>query len=133
MEAWGLLVPGQSLIHDRDGQYCPAWQQSMDTAGVKRVPLPPRSPHLNAYAAHWVRSSKEGCWSQRILCGEASLRHLLTHDLEHLHHESKHQGKGHVLRFPRSRTDERRTGPMRCRERLGGLLQYSTREAAGVS
>ena len=27
MEAWGFLSPGQYLIHDRDGKYCPAFQQ----------------------------------------------------------------------------------------------------------
>src|SRR2546426_9578063 len=59
MEAWGFLSPGQYLIHDRDGKYCPAFQQIIDGAGVKRVPLPPRSPNLNAYAERWVRSVKE--------------------------------------------------------------------------
>jgi transposase len=27
MEQWGFLSPGQYLIHDRDGKYCPAFQQ----------------------------------------------------------------------------------------------------------
>ena len=27
MEEWGFLAPGQYLIHDRDGKYCPAFQQ----------------------------------------------------------------------------------------------------------
>jgi transposase len=27
MEEWGFLGPGQYLIHDRDGKYCPAFQQ----------------------------------------------------------------------------------------------------------
>ena len=48
MEAWGFLASGQYLIHDRDGKYCPAFQQLIDAAGVTRVPLPPRSPNLNA-------------------------------------------------------------------------------------
>ena len=61
MEQWGCLAPGQDLIHDRDGKYCPAFQQIIDTAGVTRVPLPPRSPNLNAYAERWVRSVKEEC------------------------------------------------------------------------
>ena len=55
MEEWGFLSPGQYLIHDRDGKYCPAFQQIIDTAGITRVPLPPRSPNLNAYAERWVR------------------------------------------------------------------------------
>jgi hypothetical protein len=29
MVEWGLLAPGQYLIHDRDGKYCPAFQQMM--------------------------------------------------------------------------------------------------------
>ena len=47
---WGFLVPGQYLIHDRDSKYCPAFQRIIDDAGVTRVPLPPQSPNLNAYA-----------------------------------------------------------------------------------
>ena len=43
MEEWGFLSPGQYLIHDRDGKYCPAFQQLIDAAGVTRVPLPARS------------------------------------------------------------------------------------------
>ena len=61
MEAWGVLSPGQYLIHDRDAKYCPAFQHIIDEAGVARVALPPRSPNLNAYAERWVRSVKEEC------------------------------------------------------------------------
>ena len=130
MEAWGCLSPGQSLIHDRDGKYCPAFQQIIDAAGVKRVPLPPRSPHLNAYAERWVRSVKEECLARLLLCGEASLRHVLTPYVAHVHHERHHQGKGNVLLFPLVSPDAERAGPIQCRKRLGGLLKYYTCEAA---
>ena len=63
MEAWGFLSPGQYLIHDRDGKFCPAFQQTTDAAGVKWVPLPARSPNLNAHAERWVRSVKDECLS----------------------------------------------------------------------
>jgi len=130
MEAWGVLSPGQYLIHDRDGKYCPAFQHIIDGAGVKRVPLPPRSPNLNAYAERWVRSIKEECLSRLILFGEASLRHALTQYVAHFHHERNHQGKDNVLLFPTVNQDLDREGPMQCRERLGGLLKYYVREAA---
>ncbi len=130
MEAWGFLSPGQYLIHDRDGTYCPTFQQIIDTAGVTRVPLPPRSPNLHAYAERWVRSVKEECLSRLVLCGEASLRHALTQYVAHFHHERHHQGKGNMLLFPAVSPDTARQGPMQCRERLGGLLKYSTGEAA---
>src|SRR5947209_3030132 len=130
MEAWGFLSPGQYLMHDRDGKYCPAFQHIIEAAGVTRVPPPPRSPNLNAYAERWVRSVKEECLSRRILFGEASLWHALQEYVEHYHHERNHQGKGNVSLFPTSRADERRTGPIHCRERLGGLLKYYECEAA---
>ena len=100
MEEWGFLSPEQYLIHDRDGKDGPAFHQIIAVAGVKRVSLPARSPHLNAYAERWVRSVKEECLSQMILFGEASLRHALTQYAEHFHHEHNHQGKGTVLLFP---------------------------------
>ncbi len=130
MEEWGFLSRGQYLIHDRDGKYCPAFQQIIDDAGIERVVLPPRSPNLNAYAERWVRSVKEECLSRLILCGEASLRHALTQYGAHFHHERNHQGKGNVLLFPPVNQDAERAGPLQCRERLGGLLKYYTCEAA---
>ena len=67
MEEWGVLAPGEYLIHDRDGNYCPALHQLIDAAGVTRVPLPSRSPNLNAYAERWGRSVKEECLGRMIL------------------------------------------------------------------
>jgi len=43
-------------------------------AGVESVPLPPRSPNLNAYAERFVRTIKESCLDQMILFGKLSLR-----------------------------------------------------------
>ena len=37
MDDWGFLAPGQYLIHDRDGKFCPVFQQIIDDAGIKRV------------------------------------------------------------------------------------------------
>ena len=130
MEEWGFLSPGHYLIHDRDGKYCPAFQHILDAAGVKRVPLPPRSPNLNAYAERWVRSVKEECLSRLILFGEASLCHALTQYVEHFHHERNPQGKANVLLFPAVSQDMDCASPIRYRERIGGLLKYYEREAA---
>jgi len=130
MEEWGFLSPGHYLIHDRDGKYCPAFQHILDTAGVKRVPLPPRSPNLNAYAERWGRSVKEEYLSRLILFGEGALRHALKEYVDHYHHERNHQGKGNVLLLPAVSHDTQYQGLIQCRERLGGLLKYYTCEAA---
>jgi putative transposase len=130
MEDWGFLSSGQSLIHDRDAKFCPAFQHIFDEAGVRRVMLPPRSPNLNAYAERWVRSVREECLSRLILFGERSLRHTLSEYGSHYHQERPHQGKGNVVLIPAPDHRQRRQGPIHCRERLGGLLKYYDREAA---
>jgi putative transposase len=130
MEEWGCLSPGQYLIHDRDGKYCPAFHQLIDAAGVTRLPLTPPAPNLNAFAERWVRSVKDEALSRLILCGEAALRHTLHEYVAHDHHERHHQGKGNVVLFPTIGQDAARRGPLRCRERLGGLLKYDEREVA---
>jgi putative transposase len=130
MADWGFLSPGQYLIHDRDGKYCPAFQHIIDEAGVKRVPLPPRSPNLNAYAERWVRSVKEEALSCLILFGERSLRHVLSEYESHYREERPHQGKGNMILVPVPRHRTQSHDPIQCRERLGGLLKYYDREAA---
>jgi putative transposase len=102
------------------GKFCPAFEQIIDAAEVIRVPLPPRSPDLNAYAERWVHSIKGECLSRLILFGEASLRSALAQYVAHYHHERNHQGKGNVLLFPPVRQDTVRQGPIQCHGRLGG-------------
>lgn len=96
---------------------------------VKPLALPARSPNLNADAERWVRSVKEECLSKMILFGERSLRWALSEFVDHFHAERNHQGKGHFLLFPRA-MGQQREGPVRCSERLGGLLRYYHHEAA---
>jgi len=100
MDEWGILKPGQYLIHDRDTKFCAAFKQMLDDAGVKRVPLPPRSRWLNAFVERWIQSVKTEVLSQMILFGERSLRHALSGYVAHHHTERPHQGKGTVILFP---------------------------------
>jgi hypothetical protein len=130
MADWGFLSPGYYLIHDRDSKYCPAFQRIVDAAGVIRVPLLPQSPNLNAYAERWVRSIKEETLSRFILFGERALRHALRQYEAHYHQERPHQGKGNVVLWPGPHRGEEGERPIRCRERLGGLLKYYHCEAA---
>ena len=104
----------------------------LDSLGVKRVPLPPRSPGLNAFAERWIQSVKSEALSRMILFGERSLRHVLSEYIAHHHSERPHQGKGNVILFPApaARAKPRSEGAIECRERLGGLLKYYHRQAA---
>jgi transposase InsO family protein len=130
MDEWGILQPGQYLIHDRDTKYCAAFKQMLDDAGVKRLPLPAKSPNLNAIAERFVRSVKSEALSKMILLGENALRHVLHEYVEHYHEERPHQGKGNVVLFPLPRPQAGNEGPIECHERLGGLLKFYGRKAA---
>src|SRR5450432_3621563 len=129
MDDCGALRDCRYPLHDRDTKFTRSFRAIMASGGVEPLVLPARSPNLNAYAERWVRSVKEECLSKVILFGEQSLRRALSNYVEHFHAERNHQGKGNVLLFPRV-TDRQREGPVRCRERLGGILNYYHQEAA---
>jgi hypothetical protein len=129
MDDCGTLRDCRYLLHDRDTKFTRSFRAILMSGRVEALELPSRSPNLNAYAERWVRSVKEECLSKVILFGERSLRRALSDYVDHFHAERNHQGKGNVLLFPLT-TDRQREGPVRCRERLGGLLRYYHREAA---
>ena len=129
MEDCGALRNCRYLLHDSDTKFTRSFQAILMSGRVEPLALPARSPNLNAYAERWVRSVKEEYLSKVILFGERSLRRALSEYVDHFHAERNHQVKGNVLLFPQD-TDRHRDGPVRCRERLGGLLRYYHQEAA---
>jgi len=130
MSDYGFLENGHYLIHDRDRKFCATFNETLESAGIKRLPLPPRSPNLNAIAERWVRSIKEECLSKLILFGEGSLRKAVKDYETHYHQERNHQGRENILLFPTERIGQGKKGSPKKREKLGGLLKYYYREAA---
>jgi putative transposase len=131
MEEVGFLNGYKRLLHDRDTKFCPAFLELIGKHGIESIKLPARSPNLNAFAERWVRTVKSECLSKLILLGESSLRNALREFVGHYHEERNHQGKGNVLLFPaEGQRLGSREGPIRCKERLGGLLKYYYRKAA---
>src|SRR5262244_1915594 len=115
MEETTVLMPGQYFIHDEDRKFCAAFKQMLDDAGVKRVPLPPRSPWLNAFAERWIQSVKTEVLSQMILFGERSLHHALSEYIAHYRTERPHQGKGNVILFPSAKAKPELDSLIECR------------------
>ena len=125
----GILSGKRYLIHDRDPWFTAEFLNMLADTGVRSVRLPPHSPNLNAYAERFVRSIKESCLARTILFGEGSLRKAIHEFVAHYHAERNHQGLGNRLIIP----DESHVGnggAIRCRERLGGMLNYYYRQAA---
>lgn len=124
----GFLIGKRYLIHDRDPLFTTEFLQTLENTGVHSVKLPPRSPNLNAYAERFVRTIKESCLERMILFGEGSLRKAMHEFVEHYHYERNHQGLGNLLIMKEGPC--RASGPIECRRRLGGMLNFYYRQAA---
>jgi transposase InsO family protein len=117
------------LIMDRDTKYTEGFRGLLAREGLVVIRVPPRSPNLNAFAERFVRSIKEECVDRIIFFNRGSLERALGQYIEHYHSERNHQGIGNrLLRSPTG--SPLRCGPVRRRERLGGMLSFYHRAAA---
>jgi transposase InsO family protein len=125
----GFLLGKCYLLHARDTKFTRAFDTLLKESGVEPLLLPPRSPNLNAYCERFVRSITEEALQHMLLLGEGSLHMVPSQYLEHYHQARNHQGLGNRLIVTEPDWGRHR-GPVRRRERLGGLLSYFYREAA---
>ncbi|MCB9854677.1 MAG: transposase [Phycisphaerales bacterium] len=125
----GFLLNTRYLIMDRDAIFTAEYREFLKRDGIKAVRLPPRSPNLNAFAERYVRTIKESCLNRMIFFGEHALRTAIDEFVQHYHHERNHQGLGNRLIDPAEDVGLD-IGPIACRQRLGGILQYYYRQAA---
>ena len=125
----GFLLGKRFLVLDRDKKFTAKFRELVDDSGTRVIRLPYRSPNLNAYIERFVLSIKSECLNRMIFFGEQSLRRAVAEFISHYHAERNHQGLGNKL----IEADEcvgSLEGNVRCRKRLGGLLNYYHREAA---
>ena len=125
----GFLHGMRYLLVDRDPLYNEGFRSLSGDEGVDVKRMPPKSPNLRPHAERFVRSIKEECLGRMILLGERHLRRAVREYALHYHTERNHQGLGNELIIG-SGTTAAVTGPVACRERLGGLLRHYYREAA---
>ena len=64
-----------------------------------------------------------------IFFGESFLRRATESFIWHYHEEQNHQGLANRIIEPDDEV-EQKTGKIKCRERLGGILRYHNRDAA---
>lgn len=124
----GFLRGVHYLILDRDPLYTVAFRDRLQESGVTPLRLPARSPNLNAFAERFVGSVKSECLAQMVPLGEGHLRAAVRAFVDHYHEERPHQGLGNKCIAPATALIG--SGPVRCRERLGGVLKFYYRAAA---
>ena len=125
----GPLRNFRHLIVDRDPLHAVQFRTILKEGGVECLRLPWRSANLNAYAERFVRSIKDECLRRIVPLGERHLRSVIREFVEHYHTGKNHQGLGNVIPFP-ANGQTTRTGRIRQRQRLGGLLNFYERDAA---
>ncbi len=124
----GFLLGKRYLILDRDPLFTRSFRAILRGSGVEPLRLPARSPNLNAYAERFVLSIKSECLDKMVPLGERHLRHAVKEYVEHYHRERHHQGLDGSIITPQESV--RGDSPIRCRQRLGGMLNHYYREAA---
>ena len=125
----GFLRDTRYIILDRDPLYTDAFRRLLTKSGCKVVRLPAKSPNLNAVAERFVLSVRSECLNKIVPLGERHLRESLKSFVEHYHRERHHQGLGGQL-IDTNPDEAGVTGPVKCRQRLGGLLSFYYRDAA---
>ena len=83
---------------------------------------------MNSFAERFVGSVTSECLDRIVPLGERHLREAVRTFVDHYHEERPHQGLGNELIAPK--TTSIGPGPVRCRERLFGVLKFYYREAA---
>jgi predicted enzyme related to lactoylglutathione lyase len=67
MDEWGFLLPGQYLIHNRDGKYCPVFQHLIDAARETKRRLAMRVRRIET-VLQWVSDPQASSqWYARLL------------------------------------------------------------------
>ena len=125
----GFLRNASHLIVDRDNNFIAMRGFLNQNTETEAVPLPAKSPNMNAYMERWFRSLKSECLDRMIFFGRKSLENALHEYVEHYHAERNHQGLGNELIEPVNDPDTV-AGRIECRERLGGMLKYYHSRAA---
>jgi transposase InsO family protein len=123
----GVLPDRCVLICDRDRKWSRGVLEFLEHEGMRIIRTPFRAPNCNAYAERFVRSIKEECLERVILFGEQHLRRTIAEFVAHYHGERNHQGIGNELIQPLERASGQ--GPVRRRQRIGGILNYYYRAA----
>jgi hypothetical protein len=124
----GVLKDHRYVIPDRDPLYTKQFRSILESSGEKTVRLPARSPDPNAYAERFVLSIKSECLNHIVPLGVGDLRRAVAHFVEHYHFERNHQGLDNNLIVPQAQPVNE-NAPVKCRERLGGLLKHYVRTA----
>jgi transposase InsO family protein len=116
------------LIHDNDSSFTQAFDTVFRSEGIRVIHTPYHAPNANAHAERWVRTVREECLDNLLIINQAHLRRVMREFVTYYNTARPHQGIGQQTPIPS--TVSLGSGPVRCRNILGGILHDYYREAA---
>lgn len=129
--AWTLhneARPKRFLIRDRDAKFPASFDTVFAAEGVEIIRTPYRAPKANAFAERWIRAAREECLDRLLIVNEAHLRRVLSEYVQYYNTARPHQGIDQRCPVPISSVA--RSGAVKCRDVLGGIIHDYHREAA---
>lgn len=118
------------VLRDRDCKYTAGFDGALAAGGCEPKAVAYRSPNMNAYVERFVQAIEHECLDRFIVFGQEHLNHVCGEYVEHYHTERPHQARGNTLLVGSTVASRLPTGPVVCRERLGGVLRHYVRDAA---
>ena len=118
------------LIVDRDPLYTVQFRTILkQRAGSNASACLPAAPISTPMPNGSFEPSRTSACGESFALGERHLDRVIREFVVHYHTERNHQGLGNVIPFP-ANGQTTRTGRIRQRQRLGGLLKFCERDAA---
>ena|SRR5579859_946885 len=115
------------LIHDRDAKFTGAFETVFAAEGIETVLTPYRAPNANAFAERWVRSVRQECLDRLLIINQVHLRRVRREYVDYYNQARPNQGLKQQSPIPFSCGPV--TGPIVCRDVLGGILHDYRRAA----
>ena len=116
------------LIRDNDKKFSHAFDTVFRSAGIHVIPSPDHAPNANAYAERWIRSVREECLDKVLILNQTHLRRVMREYIAFFNTARPHQGISQQIPVPPA--SRATSGPVRCRNVLGGILHDYYRDAA---
>ena len=121
-----LGVSARFLIHDHDAKYGGGSDRVFAGNGVIAIRTPIAAPKANSHVERQIGSTRRECLDWILILNRRHLERVLTEWVEHYNRARPHRGLD--LQTPIARSDPVvSSGPIRCDERLGGLLREYSR------
>jgi putative transposase len=118
------------VVHDRDAKFTAAFDQIFQTDGAKVILTPFQAPRANAYAERFVRTVRAECLDWLAILGPRQLERVLASFVGHYNHQRPHRALALCPPVPLEPQPPPTTGPVKRRDRLGGVLHEYYRAAA---